>query len=49
MPEQPVVRTPRRSATPLPRLARKVWTCVAAFSVRVTAMAIYQAAFSLAA
>src|SRR6185436_13137154 len=38
MPEQPVVRTPRRSATPLPRLARKFCTCVAAFSVSVTAM-----------
>ena len=36
MPEQPEVRTPRRSATPLPRLARKDCTWLAAFSVSVT-------------
>src|SRR3970040_1498491 len=38
MPEQPEVRTPTRSATPLPRLAKWFCTCVAAFSVSVTAM-----------
>src|SRR5487761_2006976 len=39
MPEQPVVRTPRRRPTPLPRLAMKLETCLAAFSVSVTGMA----------
>src|SRR5688572_8581684 len=38
MPEQPEVRTPRRRPTPLPRLARKLCTWLAAFSVSVIAM-----------
>src|SRR5262245_36750852 len=37
MPEQPVVLTPNRSPSPLPRRARKFDTCCAARSVMVTA------------
>src|SRR5512141_2104973 len=39
MPEHPVVRTPSRRPTPLPRLAMKLETRLAAFSVSVTDMA----------
>src|SRR5215475_5342120 len=38
-PEQPVVRTPTRRPTPLPRRVRYFCTCCAAFSVNVIAIA----------
>src|SRR4029079_13404895 len=39
-PEQPDVRTPRRSPMPLPRFAMFAATCRAAFSVNVIAMSV---------